>query len=388
MTGGRHDVIVVGDDTVAAELGAAVDMDVVALDCPLHGAVFDDATGRWTLTAGDGEIHQAHMLVSCVSPLTPFVPDLFGRRVFRGTSFHSAAPDPNFDPTGRRVAVIGADSNAGRLIDTMIGSAAEVTVFPLAPRRAVLRLRRTIRFTRRRQAVVIRSPLEELTTAGVRTADGTHHDADTVIYGTGFSVADRAATLVGPSGYALQQNWIDGAEPYLGVALHGFPNYFTLGGPDRDAALQSVVACLQLGPVGTRLEVRRSSQQVFNERVHLHRPSAHLVASAFDLSPTLDMSGDIYDGAATLTICEDSRQVRVRLTGHVDPIDGQYHWQGTILDRLPAELVQQARTVSLAVGERSTPARITEHTQQGTHSIAGVGAPPFALTDSEDLSHA
>jgi hypothetical protein len=30
------------------------------------------------------------------------------------------------------------------------------------------------------------------------------------------------------------------------------------------------------------------------------------------------------------------------------------------------------------VGEHNAPARITEETPQGTHSIAGVGAPPFA----------
>jgi hypothetical protein len=43
----------------------------------------------------------------------------------------------------------------------------------------------------------------------------------------------------------------------------------------------------------------------------------------------------------------------------------------------------RARTVTLAVGDHSASARITEATPQGTHSIAGVGAPPFALADVE-----
>jgi hypothetical protein len=43
----------------------------------------------------------------------------------------------------------------------------------------------------------------------------------------------------------------------------------------------------------------------------------------------------------------------------------------------------RARTVTLAVGDHSASARITEPTPQGTHSIAGVGAPPFALADVE-----
>ena len=38
-----------------------------------------------------------------------------------------------------------------------------------------------------------------------------------------------------------------------------------------------------------------------------------------------------YDGAATLTLAGACHPVRVRLAGHLDPIDGQYHWQGTVL---------------------------------------------------------
>jgi hypothetical protein len=78
-----------------------------------------------------------------------------------------------------------------------------------------------------------------------------------------------------------------------------------------------------------------------------------------------------------LTAAGTSERVRVRLIGHIDPIDGQYHWQGTVFDPLPPDVIR-ARTVTLAVGEHNAPARITEETPQGTHSIAGVGAPPFA----------
>ncbi|WP_372513054.1 DUF4873 domain-containing protein [Mycobacterium cookii] len=321
------------------------------------------------------------MVVTNEPPLAAFIPDLFGRREFRGVSFHAATPPRDFDPTGRRVAVLGADSNAGRLIETMVGSAAQVKVFPLPPRRVVPRSRRFARFARRRSATVITSPFEEVTTAGVRTADGVHHDADVVVYGTGFAVGGGAAPLVGPGGRTLRQLWIDGAEPYLGVALHGLPNYFTLGGPDRQAALQSVIVCLRIAAGNTRIEVRRSTQQVFNERAHLIGPSPRPRASAFDLTPSLDATGDVYDGAATLTLAGTCQQVRVRLAGHLDPIDGQYHWQGTVFDTLAEDLVNQSRTVSLAVGDRNTPARITEKTPQGTHSIAGVGPPPFALAN-------
>ena len=79
---------------------------------------------------------------------------------------------------------------------------------------------------------------------------------------------------------------------------------------------------------------------------------------------------DLYSGPATV----DGRDVHVLLAGHLDPIDGQYHWQGTVLEPLP----EGARNpVSVTVGERTATARFTERSQQGGYSIAGVGTPPF-----------
>ncbi|MFZ3268470.1 MAG: DUF4873 domain-containing protein [Mycobacterium sp.] len=378
MTGGCRDVVVVGDKAVRTELLAAGIDDFVIFDRTATSSVFDDSTDTWTLTSDDGETCRGRIVISCESPFVPYIPDLFGRRDFRGVAFHAATPPADFDPAGRRIAVIGADAAAGQLIERMVGSAAKVKVFPLTPRRAVPRLRRTVRFALRRQTEVVASPFEEVTAAGVRTADGVHHDADTIVYGTGFAVADRGPSLIGTRGLALHQVWRDGAEPYLGIAMHGFPNYFTIGGPDFEAAMRRVIECLRLAKGHTRVEVRRSSQHVFNERVHLRRPPRHLVASAFDLSSAVAVHDDIYEGPAILTGAETYQQVRVLLSGHVDPIDGQYHWQGTVFDQLVDELIR-ARNLTLAVGERSASARITEQTPQGTHSIAGAGTPPFAL---------
>jgi hypothetical protein len=142
--------------------------------------------------------------------------------------------------------------------------------------------------------------------------------------------------------------------------------------------MRYVVECLQLMGRHSRIEVRRSAQRVFNERVHLRQPSRHLDAAAFDISSFGGADEETYEGPATLTAADTCAQVRVLLAGHIEPIDGQYHWQGTVFDRLPMELVR-ARTMTLTVGEHSAPARITEETPQGTHSIAGVGAPPFPL---------
>jgi hypothetical protein len=91
---------------------------------------------------------------------------------------------------------------------------------------------------------------------------------------------------------------------------------------------------------------------------------------------------DLYDGPATIRIGDAERAVRVRLYGHVDPIDGRYHWQGTVFDSLPAG-AKLPQPVTVSVGDGRAEARITEPTPWGTYSVAGVGAPPFALDDIE-----
>ena len=59
------------------------------------------------------------------------------------------------------------------------------------------------------------------------------------------------------------------------------------------------------------------------------------------------------------------------LTGHLDPIDGRYHWQGMVFDALPDDNPPQR--VRLTVGERTADARIAERTPWGTYSVVGVG---------------
>lgn len=79
---------------------------------------------------------------------------------------------------------------------------------------------------------------------------------------------------------------------------------------------------------------------------------------------------DVYSGPATV----DGRAVQVLLAGHLDPIDGKYHWRGTVLEPLTAGGANQ---VSITIGERTASAKVTERSQQGGYSVAGVGTPPF-----------
>ena len=388
---GRH----AGDELLATGIN-----DFLILDKPAHQVVasmFDDATDAWTLQTAAGEIFRCGVVIATDRPAVPWIPELLGHNDFRGISFHAAEWDPDFVPADKHIAVIGTDATAGHYIGRLTETAASVAVFAYPPRRVVpeipLRITLATRWLRRHtrpgrdgeqpRPVLVGSAIHTVTPSGIRTSDGVDHRADAIIYGTGFATPD--ATLLGAGGLTIRQAWDDGMEPYLGVAVHGFPNYFFITGPDIVAQARCIAECVALmrRTGSTRIEVRRSSQQVFNERACLEPTQFHRVASAFDLSATAGEDEETYQGAATLTIAGASHPVRVRLTGHLDPIDGHYHWQGTVFsalaDPLPDETLRQGRAATLTVGNCSAPARIVEQTPWGTHSIAGVGAPPYAL---------
>lgn len=392
----RHPIALLGAPGSRSALLAAGVTDFVVVPSAVQ-CTFDDAGETWLLTTADGEDVQARAVVAAGPvPFVPWLPDIAGRDEFLGASFHAAAWDPDFDPSGKRIAVVGVDATAGHHIRGLIESAASVTVFAHSPRRVVTELprwpTRAKRWLRRRirppakRPTLAAAPVEAVTATGLRTRDGVEHQLDAVIYGTGFSIAgelpDRA--LVGSGGLTLRRAWRDGMEPFYGVAVCGFPNYFFLTGPDTDAQARYVAECLRLmeRTSSSRIEVRASSLRVFNDRAQLAPDRPPAAAAVFDLSASAPERDDIYDGAATLEIAGARHPVRVRLAGHLDPIDGRYHWQGTVSGSpsrpLPDDALKQVRTATLTVGRRSAAARIVEQTPWGTHSIAGVGAPPYA----------
>ncbi|WP_253861721.1 DUF4873 domain-containing protein [Mycobacterium asiaticum] len=389
------EVAIVGADTrarrVQTALQAAGVTDIAMLD-EVHGSAFDDDADSWVLQTADTVVRAGVVVAAHPSAFVPWIPDLFGRSDFRGDSFPAAQLSPNFHPAGKRIAVIGTDSHAGHHLSRLVESAKSVTIIAHPPRRVVtdaaLWPTRAKRWLLRRTPPVrpvAKAPIDAITSTGIRTTDGVEYPFDVIIYGTGFTVGGFAADdapLTGAGGVTLRQAWYDGMEPFLGVAVRGFPNYFFLAGPDTGAQAGYIAECVaQMQRSGSRrIEVRRSNQQVFNEKAQLAPPPSSAVVAAFDLSSSAPDYEDTYDGAATLEIGGIRHPVRVRLCGHLDPLDGSYHWQGTVLDVLPDDALKRARVGTLVVGQRSAPARIVEQTPWGTHSVAGVGAPPYALS--------
>jgi cation diffusion facilitator CzcD-associated flavoprotein CzcO len=82
---------------------------------------------------------------------------------------------------------------------------------------------------------------------GVVTADGTRHEADVLIWGTGFSATDflRTVRVTGRQGVELHDVWRDGATAYLGIGVPDFPNLFCVYGPNTNLGGSSIIGMME-----------------------------------------------------------------------------------------------------------------------------------------------
>jgi cation diffusion facilitator CzcD-associated flavoprotein CzcO len=94
---------------------------------------------------------------------------------------------------------------------------------------------------------LVTSPIAAVEPKGVRTADGITHELDTIILATGFAVSPHpiARVIHGTGGHSLQAAWTHGMRAHLGMTVPGFPNLFTLMGPNTGLGHSSIVFMLE-----------------------------------------------------------------------------------------------------------------------------------------------
>jgi cation diffusion facilitator CzcD-associated flavoprotein CzcO len=92
-----------------------------------------------------------------------------------------------------------------------------------------------------------RSPLQEITPTGIRTADG-DYELDVIVYATGFDAMTGpllALDIQGRDGQALEERWAHGPKTYLGLGIPGFPNLFTITGPGSPSVLSNMPVSIE-----------------------------------------------------------------------------------------------------------------------------------------------
>ena len=91
------------------------------------------------------------------------------------------------------------------------------------------------------------APIEEITRTGLRTG-GKDYELDTIVFAIGFDAMTGpllGIDIRGARGRSLRQKWADGPRTYLGVAIEGFPNLFTVTGPTSPSVLTSMVPTIE-----------------------------------------------------------------------------------------------------------------------------------------------
>lgn len=94
---------------------------------------------------------------------------------------------------------------------------------------------------------VLEEPIERVLPDGVQTTDRTY-PVDVIIYATGYDSMTGALTRIdirGRDGVTLKDSWADGAHTYLGVTTAGFPNLFTITGPQSPSVLVNMFAAIE-----------------------------------------------------------------------------------------------------------------------------------------------
>lgn len=162
----------------------------------------------------------------------------------------AATVDPSYPPTER--AVSAANEQFREMLMMFVDAVTEgdpelrakiTPNYPPLSKRFVVDDGTLVRALRRDDVDLHTGRIERVEADGVRTADGVLHEADVIIYGTGFQ-ASRFLTpmeVTGRDGVDLHTQWAGDARAYLGVVIPNFPNFFVLYGPNTNIVVNGSI---------------------------------------------------------------------------------------------------------------------------------------------------
>ncbi len=198
--------------------------------------------------------------------------------------------DPEWDGHGQSVSAANEEMRMllGMYIGLCFGDRPDLLVkvmpaYPPAAKR-IIRDNGIWSATLKRDNVqLITDPIARIEPAGIVMKDGTEHDVDVVIYGTGFH-ASRFLTpmkVTGRGGIDLHEQWDGNARAYLGIVTPNFPNFFMLYGPNTNIVVNGsiiyfsecevhyVLECLHhvLATDARAIDCRQAVHDRYNERI-------------------------------------------------------------------------------------------------------------------------
>ncbi|TDZ81442.1 flavin-containing monooxygenase [Mycobacteroides salmoniphilum] len=128
---------------------------------------------------------------------------------------------------------------------------------------------------------IVTDRIDRITPTGIVTTDGVERDFDVIVLATGFQAHNymRPMNLVGKDGYSIDEAWEKGPKAYRMTAIPGFPNFFTVLGPNSptgsiwlqhtaERTAEYIISWLHRFARGeiTTVEVSREATDEFNDQ--------------------------------------------------------------------------------------------------------------------------
>jgi cation diffusion facilitator CzcD-associated flavoprotein CzcO len=155
-----------------------------------------------------------------------------------------------FDIEANRMAARLYGEAVARIVEDPETAAALVPDHPFACKRPIIDQGYYEAFNRDNVTLVDlrKGAIRAVTPSGIRT-DQRSYDLDVIVYATGFDAMTGALSRIdirGRDGLSLGEFWAtEGPLSYLGLAVAGFPNLFTIQGPGSPSAATNFVAALE-----------------------------------------------------------------------------------------------------------------------------------------------
>lgn len=136
-----------------------------------------------------------------------------------------------------------------KINDPKIADILAPTEFPICTKRLCLDTDYYETFNRANADVVHikNNPITSITETGIATQDKTF-EFDAIVFATGFDAMTGALLAIdieGREGKTLKEKWADGPASYLGLAVEGFPNFFTITGPGSPSVMSNMILSIE-----------------------------------------------------------------------------------------------------------------------------------------------
>src|SRR5262245_26859207 len=141
------------------------------------------------------------------------------------------------------------DKIRGIVRDPAIAEAVTPRDYPLGTKRLCVDTDYYATFNRDNVTLVDlrKTPIDAITPTGVRTSER-EYEVDRLVFATGFDAMTGALLKIdirGRDGYTLSETWAAGPRTYLGLAIAGFPNFFTITGPGSPSVLSNMIVSIE-----------------------------------------------------------------------------------------------------------------------------------------------